>query len=221
MYKAHARHLLAIAFVIYLFAALLATLLGMAGAIGTLFGVAISMIAMFLLQATLIKAVQGKREGRREMSVGDTVSAATPYLWPVTGASLLAGLGITIGLTLLIVPGLVLMTIWAVVVPVIVVERSRVLDAFGRSQQLVRGNGWPVFGTLVLLYIIQLVVGLVVGALLGSLPGAYRDGLGTVIAGTLIAPFAALVVTLIYYRLTGDGRPGAGASGSGEAPSPL
>ena len=50
--------------------------------------------------------------------------AATPYFGAVAGESILAGIAITIGLILIIVPGLYLITIWAVIVPVIVLEQS-------------------------------------------------------------------------------------------------
>jgi hypothetical protein len=212
MYKAHAGHLLAIAFVIYIVAAVLAGIFGLLGVIGSLLALFVSTCASFLLQATLVKAVQDEREGRGDMSIGAGVSAAMPYLWPVAGASILAGFAIAIGLFLLIVPGLYLITIWAVIIPVIVIERSGMIDSFGRSHQMVRGRGWHVFGTLVLVYIIQFVVDLVLAAIFSALPVALRDGLSTVIAGTVIAPFLALVVTLIYYRLGGGDSSAEGVS---------
>ena len=208
MYRAHARHLLPIAFVIYLFAGLLAALFGLAGRVGAYFGVIVSVFAAFLLQAALTKAVQAERESGTEFAVGEAVSASLRYIGPVAIASILAVVGVGIGLVLLIVPGLYLLTIWALIIPVIVIERSGALGSFGRSQQLVRGHGWHVFGTLVLVFIIQLAVGLVLGILFSALPYAYREGLGTVISGTLIAPYLALVVTLIYYRLRSGGEPG-------------
>src|SRR6202044_2385258 len=137
------------------------------------------------------------------LSMGETVSAATPYIWTVAAASILAGIAITIGLILIIVPGLWLITIWAVIIPVIVIERSGALASFGRSRQLVRGHGWHVFGTLVLVYIIMLVVNIVLGLIFSALPNVLGDGLSSVISGTLISPFLALVVTLVYYRLSG------------------
>ena len=219
MYKAHAKHLLVIAFVIYLAAAVIAALFALAGGtIGALLGALVEIVAAFLLQATLVKAVQDVRDGRADMSIGETVSAATPYIWSVALASILAGIAITIGLILVIVPGLYLMTIWAVIVPVIVIERSGALASFGRSQKLVRGNAWHVFGTLVLVFVILLVVDLVLGLIFLALPLLLRNGLSTVISGTLIAPFLALVVTLIYYRLSGaaDGQaPANGTPGGG------
>ena len=204
MYKAFARHLLAIAFVVYLAAAVITALLGLAdGTVGAVLGSLVQIVAAFLLQATLVKAVQDVRDGRADMSIGDTVRAAVPYLGPVAGASILAGIAITIGLLLIIVPGLYLITIWAVIVPVIVLEGTGALGSFGRSQRLVRGNGWHVFGTLVLVYIIMLVVGIILGLIFSALPHSLANGLSSVISGTLIAPFLALVVTLVYYRLVG------------------
>jgi hypothetical protein len=204
MYRAHAAHLLTIAFVIYLAAAVIAALFALIGGFfGYFLGSIVEFIAAFLLQAALVKAVQDVRDGRADLSFGETVSAAGPYIGPVAGASILAGIAITIGLILIIVPGLFLITIWAVIVPVIVIERSGALASFGRSRQLVRGHGWHVFGTLVLVFVILIVVDFVLGLIFLALPLLLRNGLSTVISGTLIAPFIALVVTLIYYRLSG------------------
>jgi hypothetical protein len=206
MYKRFAAHLLAIAFVIYLAAAVIAGLLALAGYFGQLLGSIVEMIAAFLLQATLVKAVQDVRDGRADMSIGETVRAATPYLWTVAAASILAGIAIAIGLVLLIVPGLYLITIWAVIVPAIVLEGAGVFACFGRSQQLVRGHGWQVFGTLVLVFIIMVAVGLVLGIIFAALPRVLNSGLSTIISGTLVSPFLALVVTNVYYRLSAQER---------------
>jgi hypothetical protein len=212
MYKTFAKHLLAIAFVIYLIAAIITALLALAGGtIGILLGSLVSIIAAFVLQATLVKAVQDIRDGHADLSIGQTVSEAMPFIGAVAVASILAGIAITIGLVLLIVPGLFLITIWAVIVPVIIIERSGALASFGRSRQLVRGRGWHVFGTLVLVYIIMLVVNIVLGVVFSALPHVWGDGLSSVISGTLISPFLALVVTLVYYRLVGSGAPADGA----------
>jgi hypothetical protein len=220
MYKAHAKHLLVIAFIIYLGAAILAALLALAGVIGLLLGALVEVIAAFLLQATLVKAVQDVRDGRADLSISETVSAAMPSLWPVAGASILAGIAISIGLLLFIVPGLFLITIWAVIVPVIVIERAGVFRSFGRSQELVRGRGWHVFFTLVLVFLIMIVVDIVLGLVFAFLPHFLRGGLSSIISGTLISPYLALVVTLVYYRLSGNMTPAGGGSYGGYQQSP-
>ena len=141
----------------------------------------------------------------------------------MAGASILAGIAITIGLILLIVPGLYLITIWAVIIPVIVLEQSGVMASFGRSHELVRGRGWHVFGTLVLAWLILLAVNLVLGLIFAALPDALGRGLSSVISGTIVAPFIALVVTLVYYRLSADvprcpAAPGENYGGYGQTP---
>jgi hypothetical protein len=204
MYKTFAKHLLAIAFVIYVIAAIIAAILSLAGTFGALLGSLVTIIAAYLLQATLVKAVQDVRDGRVDMSIGETIAAARPYLWSVAGASILAGIAIGIGLILVIVPGLILATIWAVIVPVIVIERTGALASFGRSRELVRGRAWHVFATLVLVYIILIVVDIVLGAIFSFLPHVLGSGLSQVISGTIVAPFLAIVVTLVYYRLVGS-----------------
>jgi hypothetical protein len=222
MYKTFAKHFLAIAFVIYLIAAVITAVLALAGGtIGILLGTLVSVVAAFVLQATLVKAVQDVRDGRADLSIGETVREAMPYIAPVAGASILAGIAITIGLLLVIVPGLFLITIWAVIVPVIIIERSGALASFGRSRQLVRGHGWHVFGTLVLVYIIMLVVNIVLGVIFSALPHVLGDGLSSIISGTLISPFLAIVVTLVYYRLVGiSTQAGGGPYGGYQQPQP-
>jgi hypothetical protein len=214
MYRAHALHLLAIAFVIYLVTAVIVALLALIGDWGSLLGVIVQLVATFLLQAALIKAVQDVRDGRADLSLGETVSAAVPYLLSVAIAAILAGIAITIGLFLIIVPGLILITIWAVIIPAIVIGGSGPLASFGRSQQLVRGNGWHVFGTLVLVFVIMIVVNIVLSVAFALLPLLWRNGLSSVITGTLVAPYLALVVTLVYYRLTAAQGGWSGASAS-------
>jgi hypothetical protein len=202
LYKAQARHLLTIAFVVYLIAGIIAALLEeLGGVFGALLASLVTIIALYLLQAALVKAVQDVRDGRADLSVGETFSAATPFIASVAGASILAGIAITFGLILLIIPGLALITIWSLIVPVIVLEQVGALASFGRSQQLVRGRFWNVFGTLCLVFLILLVADFVLGKIFAFMPIVLGHFLGSVIGGTLIAPFIAVVVTLMYFRL--------------------
>ncbi len=220
MYKAHAKHLLAIAFVIYLIAAIISAVLGLLGRTGLYLALLVSILALFLLQATLVKAVQDVRDGRADLSISETVNQATPYLPRVIGAGFLAAIAIGIGFVLIIVPGLILITLWAVFVPVIVIEGSGALASFGRSRELVRGRAWHVFGTLVLVWIILFVFDILLGVIFSFVPYAVRSGLASVISGTLVAPFIALVVTLMYYRLSSTMVPAGGGPYGGYQQQP-
>jgi hypothetical protein len=138
-----------------------------------------------------------------DLDLGQTVSAALPFVGPVALASVLAGIGITVGFALLVVPGLVLLTFWSLIVPSIVVGGARPLEAFSRSWQTVRGFAWQVFGTYVLVFLIWVVVRIALTLVLFALPVVARDFLSNIVADTLFSPFLALTVTLIYFRLTG------------------
>lgn len=202
LYRRFAGHFLVISFVIYVITAILVALLSLGGIAGALIGAVISFAASYVVQASLIKAVQDVRDGRVDLDLGQTVRAAVPYILPVIAASILAGIGIAIGFILLIVPGLILLTYWCLIIPFIVIGGSEVFGAFGHSMRTVRGYAWRVFGTYVLVFLILIAFSIVLGFILILLPLWLRSFMNSVISGTLIAPFLALVATLIYYRLT-------------------
>ena len=202
LYKTHWRHLLPIAFVVYLvlslFTLLLVALLGWLGAIASVF---VSLAGVFWIQGALVAAVEDIRDGSADLSIGETLSRVRPRLNTLGVAGILAALGITIGLILLIVPGLFLATIWALIVPVIMLEGASVGQSFGRSRELVRGNGWSVFRLIVLVVLILILAGIVVALALFWLPDSIQQYVQSVVSNTLTAPFTALALTLAYYRL--------------------
>src|SRR5215831_19178321 len=202
LYRRFAGHFLLISFVIYLITGVVIALLSLAGNVGAGIGGLISFAATYVVQASLIKAVQDVRDGRVDLDLGETVRAAGPYILPVIGASILAAIGVTIGLFLLIVPGLILLTFWALIVPFIVLGGAGVFQSFGDSMRTVRGYAWRVFGTYVLVFLILIAFAIVLGFILILLPLWLRNFVNNLVTGTLIAPFLALVATLIYYRLT-------------------
>ncbi|MGH3216866.1 MAG: hypothetical protein ACRDL9_20095, partial [Trebonia sp.] len=140
LYRRHAAHFILISFVIYLVVAVITALLSLAaGSWGAFLGLLFSLFGMFLLQAALVKAVQDVRDGRADLDLGQTVRAALPYVGAVAIASILASIGITIGLALIIVPGLILLTFWSMIVPCIVIGGAGAIESFGRSWRTVRG----------------------------------------------------------------------------------
>ena len=223
LYRRHATHFILISFAIYLVIAIINALLSWAlGGFGVIVGWVISLIGMFLLQAALVTAVQDVRDGRVDLDLRATVSAAMPFVGAVAVASILASIGIAIGLFLLIVPGLVLITFWSLLVPEIVIGRAGAIDAFSRSWRTVRGYAWNVFGTLIVALLIWVACEIVLSLILFALPIAWRSLISDLIAGAVVTPLLATLITLIYYRLTAAhgerAEPGQGSYGefSGE-----
>src|SRR3954451_24547102 len=83
MYRAHARHLLTIAFVIYIVAAAIEAVFGLLGGLGVFLAAIVGIVAAFLLQAALVKAVEDVRDGRVDLSLSETVQAARPAVGKV------------------------------------------------------------------------------------------------------------------------------------------
>src|SRR5215213_4532844 len=201
LYGAQAGVLLPIAFWLYLAVAILTGIA--AGSFGLLLLALIAgVIAGTLYQGIVVSLVRDVEDGNRDSSMGDLVNQAMPFLGPLIGAGILAGFGIGIGLFLLIVPGLFLLTIWAVIAPAIVIERKGVIESFGRSRELVRGNGWPVFGVIIVAFLIASIGSFVFTAIAGAITdGAILRIVFSALASTITAPITALVAAVLYYRL--------------------
>jgi hypothetical protein len=210
-YKAHWRHFATIAFAVYATVAVISLILALLlerWAAAILIGL-VSLIATFWVQGALIKAVEDIRDGRADLSFSETLNRVRPHLAAIIVAGILAAIGVVIGLILLIVPGLLLLTWWVLIVPVIVLEGRSAGESFGRSRELVRGYGWNVFGVIVLTVLVLLGFRIVLDLVLFPLANELQSFLTELIVGTVATPFAVVAWTLLYYRLKGAKEPAA------------
>jgi uncharacterized BrkB/YihY/UPF0761 family membrane protein len=95
----------------------------------------------------------------------------------------------------------VLLTWWALIIPVIVLEHRSAGEAFGRSRELVRGYAWSVFGVIVLMVLLLIGFGIVLSLVLSPLADWLQSSVSQIVSGTLTTPFIAIVLTLLYFRL--------------------
>lgn len=199
IYRDHFLVLIVTALAIFVVAGLLQGLLAEIGQLlGSLLSTLVYLVAVALYTGFVVKLVEDVRDGRRDFGAGELLSAAAPAIGTLIVNSILRGFAIAIGLFLLIVPGLYLLTIWSVTSPAIVAERAGAIEAFGRSNQLVKGEGWPVFATILLAFLIT------------AAPTFFFAGIGTgaaivlgIIASALTAPIAALVASVLFFDLGG------------------
>jgi hypothetical protein len=139
LYKAHWKAFVPLALVVFVIIGLVSLLLTWAlGLVGALIGGLLAIVGFFWLQGALVEAVRDVRDGKRDLSIGETFARVRPRLPAIIPAGLLAGLGIILGLILLIVPGLFLLTIWSMIIPVIVLEGRSAGESFGRSRPVDR-----------------------------------------------------------------------------------
>jgi hypothetical protein len=171
------------------------------GALLALVGLAAAVVGTTWLQGAFVYAVQDARDGSFDSTITQVFARVSPAIVPLFVAGLLAGIAIAIGFVLLIVPGLYLLTIWAVIAPVIVIERTGALDAFGRSRALVRGHGWTVFGIVVITSLLSGIASGLLQAAFSFLPRFLELFVGGTIAQAVVAPFVAIALAITYFRL--------------------
>ena len=155
-----------------------------------------------LYQGMVVELVQDVQAGRPDHSVRQLLRSVEPVFWPLVAVSLLFGIGVGIGFILIIIPGLILLVIWSVVAPVTVLERPGVFAAFGRSRELVRGNGWNVFGVIVMVFVIVFVISIAAGIAASGLGSVGRAFVQWAVNSAL-APVTALSASVLYFALRG------------------
>jgi hypothetical protein len=206
IYVDQANVLMPAAAVVFVFTGILTTVLLSSTAGLAVVALLISLIATTLFTGMIVELVADVQDGRRDATPGQLLRAVQPVFWQLVLVGIVAGVGVVIGLILLIVPGLILLTLWSVAAPVVVLEHPPGLGALSRSRALVRGNGWQVFGVIFLLGVLLTVVA-------GGIEFAAESagtGVGIVarvIVGVLTAPISALAAAVLYFELRGSHAP--------------
>ena len=218
MYRAHGRHLMAIAFAFYLLLAAISVVLALLmDEFGAFIGALIAFAGVFWVQGALVTAIEDVRDGRADLTVRETIAHIRPQLNRLSFAALGILIGviiavglIAIGFLLFVIPGIIALVAfvifavrWSLLVPVIMLERKTVFGSLDRSQELVSGHTGHAFLVLLASLGFIIAVAIVVGLVLApfDFPRWVDETIRTIVSGTLIAPFAALALTVMYYRL--------------------
>jgi hypothetical protein len=190
-------------------------------------GVVISLVSLVLgtfYQGMVVELVRDVQDGRRDASVRQLFASIAPVFLTLLAVALVYGLCVAIGIALFLVPGLFLMTIWAVTGPVVVLERPGVVAAFQRSRALVRGHGWQVF-TVVLVVVVGVNVVSLLAAIAAAGLGDVGEALVQWIVNAAVAPLSALTAAVLYLALrSAAGEPPVGAGPARDeaaAPNPF
>ncbi len=129
---------------------------------------------------------------------------AAPVVPLIMAASITAIALPTAAASLLVIPGLWLLTRWSLFAPAIVRERLGPLAALRRSYELVSGHFEVVFLTAAFAVILEEAV-LSVGALLGLIvtgSETWGEWVGGTLAATLMLPLASFATALVYGLLS-------------------
>jgi hypothetical protein len=159
-------------------------------------------LLMVLSMVSSAIILQGTFQAMRNRPVNmlESVKVAFRRLLPLIVLALLESLLLVLGLILLIVPGLILYTMWLVAVAACVVERTGPWRSLRRSQQLTKGHRWKVFGLFLVLLVLSLINPLlqfVLDATVGPTASAIGNGIWTAISSA----FSSVVMAVTYYDL--------------------
>lgn len=199
LYRQYAGVLLPVAAVIFLVEGVLTLLFDDSLVLSFVVAI-IGIVLAYLYTGMVVHLVDDVRDGRLDQSVGQLFSRVMPVLGTLILAAILAGIGIGIGFVLLIVPGLVLLTFWSVIAPVILLEKADVIKAFKRSTALVKDHFFAVLGVIVLFFLIGFGVSILLGAI-GVAAGDEVRALLAYVGRVITAPLAALASAVLYFEL--------------------
>lgn len=116
--------------------------------------------------------------------------AATRYL-PLLLCYILSYLGILVGFLLLIIPGLILMVMWSIAVPILINEEASPMRALGESYRRIRVHFEPIAGIMVLFIGLSVATGFVLGFVY---PMSYGVGEGFALGvETVVAVFLGVI----------------------------
>jgi hypothetical protein len=176
-------------------------------------GVVVTMLFAVVSQGALVRATMTASQGEKAR-FGECLATAFQRLLPLIGLTLVSGIAFVFAVILLVVPAIILATIWYVAAPLVVAERNGVFAALVRSAELTKGERWNIFvvllitvGFFLLVFMLSSVVsgiGIAISARSGDFTGlAWLTAIANAISATLQTVLTSAISTAAYIELRG------------------
>ena len=149
----------------------------------------------------------------QELESSESLDLARSRIVPLIIGSILYAIAVAIGILLFIIPGLYLMTVYALWQPCVMLEQN---GGYGLncSSKLTKNNRWEIFWITVVLFVVIAIVGAILGVFVGGiiflLPTVplmirvFISGLLLGIFGAFTAPLTVVTATVIYFKVKGQ-----------------
>jgi hypothetical protein len=119
--------------------------------------ISFGILAPFLL-AGFIMMYKNAHEGKT-ITI-DMIFAYKNKFLPLLGLVIVMLISIGIGTMLLIIPGLILSTMWLVAIPAMANEELSISEAIGASKKYINEIGFPrVFAIIIIMFILSMIIG--------------------------------------------------------------
>ena len=153
----------------------------------------ISLFTLLILAGPLfggycLMTMNAMRREDKKIELNDMFKMFTKF-WPLVGLFFLQGLAVFTGLILLIIPGVILMTMWLYTYFIMVDQNKGVIDSLKASWKLVVDKGFLMNLALAVIYIL-------LSGLSGQIPF-----IGWIVS-LFVVPFAILLITSGYLQQT-------------------
>ena len=151
-----------------------------------------------IVNGVAVEYVNSILEGEN-LDVERTILFLVYNIRTLSAAGLITGVLTVLGLLCFVVPGFMIAVAFALVVPVMVIERRGALESLGRSRRLV-GKGWVKALTIVAVTSLLIIVAGVLGEALSLATYHLREILLTVLIA-LVQPVQPIALTYLYYSM--------------------
>ncbi|MEU6894336.1 glycerophosphoryl diester phosphodiesterase membrane domain-containing protein [Streptomyces sp. NPDC046557] len=196
-------------------------------------------LVLGILASALLTVIYSRAVIGRQITLGEAWREARPRLLPLAGLTVLLAAGAVVLFAALLLPGVLMKSIGVAVLgflvsvplfvwlwfrfllasPALMLERAGIFTALKRSDKLVKGSWWRIFGITLLTGFITGIVSMViavpftllavlsgVGDLSGFTDGSFAvswsflliSGIGSIISFTVILPISAGITVLLY-----------------------
>jgi hypothetical protein len=164
--------------------------------IGSILQIACTSLADAAIIYGVVQVLRG-----RDFTFGNSLQFGFARLGPVVGLSLVVGILAGLGAILLLVPGFIVMTMYAVAIPVCVAEQLGVFASMSRSAFLTKGNRWRIFGIVILVGLATMLVAGLVGFVIALVGGVRVVDIALYPIEAIAGAFNAVMVGVLYYQL--------------------
>lgn len=113
-----------------------------------------SLVTYVLANGAIVSYIQNYTENQGTTNYSTIRKDTFAQFWPLIGLGILVFLSLLFGFILCIIPGIYLMVPLGLSVPLMIIEKKGVGDAYQSSFDLVKGHWWNTFAAMLVMYII-------------------------------------------------------------------
>lgn len=164
---------------------------------------AVQMLLYLVIQAAVLYGAVQQLRGR-SFAIGESLAIGLKRAIPVLAVSIAYGIATAVGMVLLFVPGMIVLCMCYLAVPVCVIEKPGIFASLGRSAELTKGFRWQIFGIVLLVSIVSSLVSGVLTVVISRIAGPTILALISFVWQGIYVAFAAVLAAVLYHDLRAE-----------------